>query len=73
MREELYASGKCPALAGLLYRMQGEISAGGVCNTQVQGLRKELYLSVKSAALAEVLPGMPVKAGKDSDADGLDS
>ena len=64
MREELYVPGKCPALAGLLSGMQGEVSTCGDHYTQVQGLRKELYLSVKSAALAEVLPGMPVKEEK---------
>ena len=33
MREELYASGKCPALAGLLSGMQGEVSTCGACYT----------------------------------------
>lgn len=29
MREDLHSSGKCPALAGLLSGVQGEVSASG--------------------------------------------
>ena len=58
MREDFHASGKCPALAGLLPGVQGEIPAGRVPHQKVSEMRKDLHLSIKRSELAKILPGM---------------
>ena len=62
MREDLHSSGKCPALAGLLSGVQGEIPAGGEHHQKVPEMREDLHFPVKRPSLAKILPGMPGEA-----------
>lgn len=62
LRENFYAAGKCPALAGLLPGVQGEIPAGRVPHQKVSEMRKDLHLPIKRPELAKILPGMSEKA-----------
>ncbi len=55
MREDLYSSGKCPALAGLLSGVQGEVSAGGDYHKKVSKMREDFHFPVGRQALAKVL------------------
>ncbi|MBP3214940.1 MAG: hypothetical protein J6M58_01760 [Clostridium sp.] len=55
-------------MAGLLSGMQGKVSACHADFQKVQGLRKDVYLPFRPEALAEVLPGMPGEAEKDTGA-----
>ena len=61
MREDIHASGTCPALAGLLPGVQGEIPAGRVPHQKVSEMRKDLHLPIKRPELAKILPGMSGK------------
>ena len=62
MREDLYTSGECSALAGLLPGVQGEIPAGRVPHQKVPEMREDLHIPVKRPSLAKILPGMPGEA-----------
>jgi hypothetical protein len=62
LREDLHSSGKCPALAGLLSGVQGEVSAGGDHHKQMPKMREDLHFPVKCTALAKILPGLSKKA-----------
>ena len=61
MREDVYAPGERPALAGLLPGMPGE-SSGNHDNKDVPWLREELLVPIDRPALAQLLPGMSGKA-----------
>ena len=58
MREDLHSSGKCPALAGLLSGVQGQVPAGGDHYQKVSEMREDLYFPVKRTALAKILPAV---------------
>ena len=62
LRENFYAAGKCPALAGLLYGMQSEVQAEGNSYRKVQKMREDIHIPVRRPALAAVLSGVPGKA-----------
>ena len=62
MWEDVHPSGRCPALAGLLSGVQGEISAGGDYHKQMPKMRKDLHLPVKCPALAKILSGVSEEA-----------
>ena len=62
LRENFYAAGKCPALAGLLYGMQSEVQAEGNSYRKVQKMREDIHIPVRRPALAAVLSGMPGQA-----------
>ena len=62
VREDFHSSGKCPALAGHLSGVQGEVSTGGDHHKKVPQMREDLHLSVRHPAMAEILPGVSEKA-----------
>ena len=62
VRKDLHASGKCPALAGHLPGVQGEVSAGGDHHKKVPKMREDLHIPVRRPAMAEILPGVSEKA-----------
>ena len=62
LRENFYAAGKCPALAGLLYGMQSEVQAEGNPYRKVQKMREDIHIPVRRPALAAILSGVPGKA-----------
>ena len=66
VRENLRSSGKCPALAGHVSGVQGEVSAGGDHHKKVPKMREDLHLRVKRPPLAEILPGVSEIAEAES-------
>ena len=58
VRKDLHSSGKCPALAGYLPGVQGEVSAGGDHHKKVPKMREDLHIPVRRPAMAEILPGV---------------
>ena len=62
VRKDLHSSGKCPALAGHLPGVQGEVSAGGDHHEKVPKMREDLHIPVRRPAMAEILSGVSEKA-----------
>ena len=58
MWEDFHSSGKCPALAGLLSGVQGQVPAGGDHYQKVSKMREDLHFPVKCIALAKILPAV---------------